>query len=99
MNITPMIRLPFTDLFASLLTYQNHPDCARHEMRVVECMEAYGLPRSKEKCRTLILDFQECVVGTKQQARCDIMMNERTRQWEAGERKVRYGPNVEANAF
>lgn len=99
MNITPFTRTPFTDLFSHFVTFQRHPECGPYEMRVVDCMEAYGVPRGREKCRLLLDDFRECVVGSKQMTRCEIMHIERIRQYRAGERKELYAEDPVVDSY
>ncbi|CAD6241683.1 GSCOCG00009339001-RA-CDS [Cotesia congregata] len=86
MLITPWFRNIFTDLFGGLMNFQDHPECAIHELRVVDCLEAYGTFHGKTKCRVLLDDFRECVWKDKQVQRMTIMSMERARQYHDGER-------------
>lgn len=62
----PFIRSPFTDLTAHLVNHQNNGRCADMEMKVMDCMEAYGVDKGTIKCDALIKDFQECTGMEKQ---------------------------------
>jgi len=68
-------------------------------MRVVDCLEAYGVPRGQEKCRILLEDFRECVIKGKQNTRNYIMSAERERQYKAGERKEMWAEDVVVDSF
>lgn len=85
-TITPFFRNFWTDVFGSMSTFQEHPECANRELQVVDCLEAYGVIGGKTKCRVLLDDFRECVMKGKQFQRVKIMTDERARQIEAGER-------------
>ncbi|XP_008546642.1 uncharacterized protein LOC103570624 [Microplitis demolitor] len=86
--VTPWFRNVFTDIFGGLLNFQDHPECAKHELRVVDCLEAYGTHHGKTKCRVLLEDFRECVWRDKQILRMRIMNMERARQYHDGEREA-----------
>lgn len=43
--------------------------CAAFEMKMMNCLEAYGEERGAEKCDLIIQDFQECVGMKKQNDR------------------------------
>lgn len=70
-------------------------------MKVVDCLEAYGLEKGKTKCADLIDDFQECAHRYKQNQRNEAMLAERERQIKAGERGKddRYGPSPKPYAY
>lgn len=86
MAFTPWFRSPFTDLTGSIVSHQWFGTCADLEMKVVDCFEAYGLTRGKEKCSTIINDFKECVSREKRNKRAIAMIDERDRQYSDGER-------------
>lgn len=86
MSLTPWFRSPLSDLTGSLVNHQFYGRCADIEMQLVECMEAYGLTRSQQKCDTIMKDFRECTVREKQIKRYVAMRDERHRQYKAGER-------------
>ncbi|XP_047000401.1 NADH dehydrogenase [ubiquinone] iron-sulfur protein 5 [Schistocerca americana] len=86
MSLGPFFRLPFTDLTGCMVNHQHYSRCAGFEMKMMDCLEAYGVERGKEKCKTLIEDFKECALRTKQKLRIREMRLERHRQYFAGER-------------
>lgn len=61
--------------------------CADFEMNHVECMEAYGYPRSEIACRMFQEDLLECMTSYKRGIRIHRLRSERVRQVLAGERK------------
>lgn len=67
--LSPVFRSPVTDLFGSVINHQQYGRCARYEMKMMECMEAYGLDKGKVKCVDMIDDFNECHYMTKQYLR------------------------------
>lgn len=69
LSVTPFIRSPFTDLAGGLLNAQYYTKCGELELKMMECLEAYGLNRGNIKCNDLIEDFQECYTMRKQQLR------------------------------
>lgn len=66
LNITPIIKTPFTDLVGNIGHHQYYGRCADFEMKMMNCFEAYGLERGKVKCKDIIDDFEECHLMTKQ---------------------------------
>lgn len=74
----------FTNLF---ITAQSSKECADFELRVIDCVDAYGFYRAEDKCRNLIADFHECVFMTKQVKRSILMYQERSRQVKEGKRE------------
>ncbi|THK33192.1 uncharacterized protein LOC114841542 [Diachasma alloeum] len=86
-QITPLIKTPFTDIFANLQNFQNHPKCAMRELALVDCLEAYGPQNAEVKCGVLMRDLRECVFRSKQRQRLIIMREERDRQVSDGERE------------
>ncbi|XP_018335700.1 NADH dehydrogenase [ubiquinone] iron-sulfur protein 5 [Agrilus planipennis] len=86
MSLSPFLRSPFTDLTPYMFTHQWYGRCANFEMKVINCLEAYGLDKGRIKCKDLISDFQECVGRHKEKARNLEMIRERIRQYKAGER-------------
>ncbi|KAH8409590.1 hypothetical protein KR222_008973 [Zaprionus bogoriensis] len=87
MSLTPFLRLPLTDLTGCLINHQTYDKCGKFEMKMMDCLEAYGLERGKKQCADLIGDFQECVSMQKQLLRFHAMRTERYKQWLAGQRK------------
>lgn len=92
---------PFTDIGGDLFSHQYFGRCADIEMKVVDCLEAYGLLRGKQKCDELIQDFNECSHRNKQNDRIKAMRYERERQWLRGERskKNHYAPPPKDDSF
>lgn len=86
MAFTPWIRSPFSDVTGALVTHQWYGRCADLELKLLDCMEAYGINRAETKCETLIKDFNECNSRSKQINRCLAMRKERLRQYKEGER-------------
>ncbi|KAJ9591561.1 hypothetical protein L9F63_001915 [Diploptera punctata] len=85
-NVVPYFRSPFTDLTGSLINHQTYGRCEDFEMRMMNCLEAYGAERGVKKCKDLIDDFHECSSRKKQMMRIQAMKAERDRQYKAGER-------------
>jgi len=97
--ITPFFRSPFTDLTGALVNAQHQDKCGDMEMKMMECLEAYGIQKGKIKCADLIDDFQECYTMRKQQLRTFAMRMERHKQWWNGDLKEHYqkpGPRVDS---
>ena len=65
-NVVPYFRSPFTDLTGSLINHQTYGRCEDFEMRMMNCLEAYGAERGRKKCKDLIDDFHECSSLKKQ---------------------------------
>ncbi|GLG96986.1 Protein of unknown function [Gryllus bimaculatus] len=86
MSLIPFFRNPITDLTGSLVSRQHFEKCGEFEMRMLQCLEAYGMDRGKQKCADLIEDFSECQTKWKQVLRVDAMRIERNRQVNQGER-------------
>ncbi|XP_055305651.1 NADH dehydrogenase [ubiquinone] iron-sulfur protein 5 [Sitodiplosis mosellana] len=97
--LSPFFRSPLTDVFGSIINHQQYGKCARFEMNMMECMEAYGYDKGKVKCADLIEDFNECHNMTKQFLRHMAMEAERERQYKAGEVKEKYAPPPHPNAY
>ncbi|CAH2235388.1 NADH dehydrogenase [ubiquinone] iron-sulfur protein 5-like [Pararge aegeria] len=87
MSISPFLRNPFTDLTGGLVSHQMLGSCQKHEIRFMDCLEAYGLDRGKVKCVDLFEDFHECQTKTKQFKRFMAMRKERDRQISEGKLK------------
>ncbi|XP_011697105.1 PREDICTED: NADH dehydrogenase [ubiquinone] iron-sulfur protein 5 [Wasmannia auropunctata] len=87
---TPMFKGPPTDVFHHIRNLQSLKECAMYEVHYVDCMEAYGYHRGREKCRLLLEDMYECVFKIKRMRRIHLMEEERRRQFNSGERKNRY---------
>ena len=62
----PLIRTPFTDVSATLLTSNRSKHCNEIELKLLYCMEAYGNPLGVEKCKALRQDLDECIFKLKQ---------------------------------
>lgn len=73
MSLGPAFRTPFTDLTGCLINAQQDKRCAPMEMNFIDCVEAYGVYRSIEKCGKLLADFEECVYGRKQFLRFEVI--------------------------
>ncbi|XP_054277730.1 NADH dehydrogenase [ubiquinone] iron-sulfur protein 5 [Macrosteles quadrilineatus] len=97
----PIIRSPFTDLTGNLGHHQHFSRCADFEMAMMECMEAYGMPRAEVKCKDLIDDFKECHSQRKQIMRENAMRMERHKQLLKGERswKEHYAPAPKPDSY
>lgn len=87
---TPMFKGPITDLFLNVRNLQGLKECGRYELLYIDCMEAYGYHRGKEKCRLLLEDMYECAMRIKRMRRISAMHDERARQFASGERKKMY---------
>lgn len=72
MSLSPFLRLPLTDLTGCLINHQTYDKCGKFEMKMMDCLEAYGLERGKKQCADLIADFQECVGMQKQLLRFHV---------------------------
>lgn len=95
---TPFFRSPFTDLTGGLVNAQHYDKCGPMELKMVECLEAYGIERGKVKCAELLDDYYECFTLRKQQLRTAAMRMERHKQWFKGDLKEHYqqpGPRVD----
>ncbi|PSN43870.1 hypothetical protein C0J52_07738 [Blattella germanica] len=99
-TVIPFFKSPFTDLTGGLVNHQNFGRCEDFEMRMMNCLEAYGAERGSKKCKDLIEDFRECSSLKKQMLRIEAMKAERARQYKAGERsKDKYyaeSPKIDA---
>uniref|UniRef100_A0A336MC26 CSON014888 protein n=1 Tax=Culicoides sonorensis TaxID=179676 RepID=A0A336MC26_CULSO len=84
--VSPLLRSPFTDLTTGMINCQYFDKCGERELAMMECLEAYGVERGKQKCKMLIEDFQECFTMRKQLMRANEMRLERHRQHLMGER-------------
>lgn len=70
--LTPYIRTPMTDLMGGLYNHQHYGPCGKFELKMMECLEAYGADKGKVKCSDLIDDFNECRKNTKQWLRTEV---------------------------
>lgn len=95
----PIIRGPWADIFPRIVHLQDHPHCADRELKVVDCMDAYGFYRGQDKCRALLEDMYECVTAAKRHRRVELMMDERERQEKSGQRKPEDRPHVPTDLF
>lgn len=69
MSSQPFLRNVFTDMTGAIPNAQHYDKCGPMELRMMECMEAYGLQRGLEKCGALYDDFKECFTQQKQRQR------------------------------
>lgn len=90
----PVFKTPITDLFGISLHSQNYAACKDFELRLAECVEAYGFYKGQEKCEPLILDLDECLYKEKRIHRQEIINGEFQRQINAGERKYEKAPFI-----
>lgn len=83
------------------MNHQWHGPCREMELKMMDCLEAYGLDRGAQKCDAIIKDFQECAGRDKQSRRTLVMRLERNRQYYAGERKKEdlYAPAPTPDSF
>lgn len=97
----PWFKSPFTDLTGDLMSHQYFGNCAELEMKMVDCLEAYGLDRGIRKCDDLLKDYKECAKLNKQMDRIETMRIERHRQWLKGERssKDHYAPGPAPDSY
>ncbi|XP_067004848.1 NADH dehydrogenase [ubiquinone] iron-sulfur protein 5 [Anabrus simplex] len=101
MAFTPFLRLPLTDLTGCVINRQHFDNCGGFEMRMMDCLEAYGMERGKKKCADLIEDFQECSFQRKQHQRMEAMRLERQRQYLFGDRtkEEHYAPGPRIDSY
>lgn len=71
----PFLRNIFTDMTGAIPNAQHYDKCGAMELRMMECMEAYGLQRGLGKCEALYADFKECFTQQKQRARFMVRRN------------------------
>lgn len=83
----PALRTPWTEALGSAYTYQDHPICRDFELRLVDCVEAYGWYRSQEKCNLLFKDLEECLYNLKRNKRLFLMKQERSRLESKGRKR------------
>ncbi|XP_011635130.1 uncharacterized protein LOC105425858 [Pogonomyrmex barbatus] len=86
----PLFKGPPTDIFLNLRNLQAMERCAKYELHFMDCMEAYGYHKGREKCRLIYEDMCECIFKVKRRRRIQAMNAERERQFWSGERKNRY---------
>lgn len=86
----PLMKTPFSDFLLHVRNLQCNKDCAGYELLYIDCMEAYGYHRGKEKCRLILKDMYECVYRIKRLRRVYNMQQERHRQYKNGERKEEF---------
>ncbi|KAG6454846.1 hypothetical protein O3G_MSEX008878 [Manduca sexta] len=67
-----------------MVSHQTLGRCAKQEMDMADCLEAYGLIRGRRKCQMLIEDFAECQTLKKQFNRFILLRRERERQIASG---------------
>lgn len=87
---SPLFKTPFTDLFFNVRNLQCLKECAHYELQLIDCLEAYGYHRGKEKCRLILSDMYECAMKNKRLRRVYAMQEERDRQFKNGERPEHY---------
>ncbi|XP_022905648.1 uncharacterized protein [Onthophagus taurus] len=95
MSLSPYFKTPFTDITGAMISHQWYGKCAKREMDMIDCFEAYGLDNALNKCHTLIEDFKACSNNQAQVKRTFEMRWERDRQYYSGERtkENRYAPS------
>ncbi|KZC06445.1 hypothetical protein WN55_10355 [Dufourea novaeangliae] len=84
-TINPLRNRIFNDLNAAY-NAQTHPVCKNFELRLADCVEAYGFKKGEEKCNLLVLDLKECLYRTKRQKRIQMIQAVRREQMKKGER-------------
>ncbi|XP_014364648.1 NADH dehydrogenase [ubiquinone] iron-sulfur protein 5-like [Papilio machaon] len=82
--LSPFFRSPWTDITGAMFSHQMLGRCAKQEMEMMDCLEAYGLDKGLKKCQDLIDDFKECQSCQKQFCRFMAMRKERDRQIAEG---------------
>lgn len=65
-HLAPPFRTPLTDVTGGIMTHQTAKGCADFEMRAMECLEAYGVQRGRDRCKDYLDDLRECTYKTKQ---------------------------------
>lgn len=85
----PLVTTSITAQSAQLSNAQLIPQCAKFELKAVECYEAYGLHGGikKQLCQDYVDDLKECIFHEKSFSRLILMHNERKRQYKEGLRK------------
>ncbi|XP_031780962.1 NADH dehydrogenase [ubiquinone] iron-sulfur protein 5 isoform X1 [Nasonia vitripennis] len=97
LNTDPILKcfsnstLPYVDAQLS--------ECADFEMRMGDCLEAYGLNKGKTKCEDFISDLRECLLKGKQKQRVVLMRKEHVRQYQNGERESMFSKTPNYNAY
>lgn len=101
MNVTPYIKTPFTDVTGHFMHSSFGGRCVDFEIKMMNCLEAYGAYRGERVCADLIEDFRECQFSLKQNARNAAMKKERERQYASGElsEKDRYAPSPKLGSY
>ncbi|RZC43074.1 Ndufs5 domain containing protein [Asbolus verrucosus] len=101
MSLSPFFKSPLTDFSGAVVSHQWGGRCANLELKALDCLEAYGLDRGVKVCESLILDFQECSLRTKENQRYLAMRAERERQYKSGERSKedRYAPSPQPDSY
>lgn len=90
----PLIRFPLTEILSINLHSQHENRCNNFELRLAECIEAYGFYKGIEKCGAVLNDFQECMTQEKRRSRYELICAEFIRQVEAGERNYEKVPFI-----
>ncbi|XP_006622114.1 uncharacterized protein LOC102672861 [Apis dorsata] len=90
----PIFKTPLTKIFGISIHSQYYSTCKNFELRLAECVEAYGFYKGQEKCKALILDLDECLYKEKRMHRQEIINGEFQRQINAGERKYEKAPFI-----
>jgi hypothetical protein len=101
--VTPVINMPFTDLFACVSTVTNTP-CQKLEIEAMECIEYYGAKRGLDICKDYYDDYMECTYRAKQQLREQAIVrvrNKRYNEYLLGKREwsTVYAPVPTPHAF
>jgi len=68
MSLYPFLRSPFTDLTGGMFNNQQNPEslCAKFEMNLLDCIDAYGITKAKTRCADYAEDLKECLHKYKQ---------------------------------
>ncbi|XKL65417.1 hypothetical protein PGB90_008837 [Kerria lacca] len=97
--LSPFFRNPYADILEPTLSHQGTGMCGDVEKDMMNCLEAYGIPKAYEKCKYVVEDLCECNTQWKQTQRMIAMRNERRRQFNNGERKIKYAPPPKLGSF
>lgn len=100
-TLDPWFKSFFTDLTGDHFSNQYFGECADLEMKLLDCLEAYGMHKGIRKCEVLMEDFKECVYKRKQFDRIFAMRTERHRQRFSGERSKEnhYAPGPKDDSY
>ncbi|KAK6624833.1 hypothetical protein RUM44_011697 [Polyplax serrata] len=98
-----ILKTPLTDLqFAMLPLYfmkERVPLCAKLQMKYVDCVEAYGMKQSLNKCGDLYFDLIECSQSSYQSKRVAAIRARRKELYNAGKLDKLYEENPPIDAY